>query len=71
MGEKASFLGSWARWLWLKMLHLDKSPTERFTNGYTWADALKARLVSKFASDTQIKKIRLMGLVDIIWIMQT
>ncbi|MFJ1267601.1 SGNH/GDSL hydrolase family protein [Legionella lytica] len=56
MGEKASFLGSWAKWLWLKMLDLDKSPTERFTNGYTWADALKARLVSKFANDTQIKK---------------
>ncbi|CAM4464359.1 MAG: hypothetical protein LEGION0403_FIIPPAGN_02375 [Legionella sp.] len=56
MGEKASFLGSWARWLWLKMLGLDKSPHERFTNGYTWADALKARLVSKFANDTQIKK---------------
>jgi lysophospholipase L1-like esterase len=56
MGEKASFLGSWARWLWLKMLDLDKSPTERFTNGYTWADALKARLVSKFANDAQIKK---------------
>ncbi len=56
MGEKASFLGSWARWLWLKMLQLDKSPKERFTNGYTWADALKARLVSKFANDAQIKK---------------
>ena len=56
MGEKASFLGSWAKWLWLKMLHLDKSPQERFTNGYTWADALKARLVSKFANDAQIEK---------------
>ncbi|MDR3504040.1 MAG: SGNH/GDSL hydrolase family protein [Legionella sp.] len=56
MGEKASFLGSWARWLWLKMLDLDKSPKERFTNGYTWADALKARLVSKFANDAQIEK---------------
>ncbi len=56
MSEKASFLGSWAKWLWLKIVGLDKSPKERFTNGYTWADSLKAFLVSKFISDDKIKK---------------
>ncbi|KTD10632.1 lipolytic enzyme, GDSL family [Legionella gratiana] len=56
MGEKFSFLGSWVKSLWLKALGLDKSPHERFTNGYTWADSLRATLISKFLNDDKIKK---------------
>ncbi|KTC83052.1 SGNH/GDSL hydrolase family protein [Legionella cincinnatiensis] len=56
MGEKFSFLGSWVKGLWLKALGLDKSPNERFTNGYTWADSLRATLISKFLNDDKIKK---------------
>lgn len=56
MGEKFSFLGSWVKGLWLKTLGLDKSPHERFTNGYTWADSLRATLISKFINDDKIKK---------------
>lgn len=39
-----------------KTLGLDKSPKERFTNGYTWADVLRATLISKFLNDDKIKK---------------
>ena len=56
MGEKFSFLGSWVKGLWLKALGLDKSPKERFTNGYTWADDLRLSLISKFLNDDKIKK---------------
>lgn len=56
MGEKFSFLGSWINGLWKKTLGLDKSPKERFTNGYTWADVLRATLISKFLNDDKIKK---------------
>ncbi|ARB91825.1 SGNH/GDSL hydrolase family protein [Legionella longbeachae] len=55
MGEKFSFLGSWVKSLWLKALGLDKSPKERFTNGYTWADSFRATLISKFLNDDKIK----------------
>ncbi|KTD59659.1 lipolytic enzyme, GDSL family [Legionella sainthelensi] len=56
MAEKFSFLGSWVKGLWLKALGLDKSPNERFTNGYTWADSLRSTLISKFLNDDKIKK---------------
>lgn len=56
MGEKFSFLGPWINGLWKKTLGLDKSPKERFTNGYTWADVLRATLISKFLNDDKIKK---------------
>ncbi len=55
MGEKFSFLGSWINSLWLKALGLDKSPKERFTNGYTWADSLRSMLISKFLNEDKIK----------------
>ncbi|PWY56408.1 GDSL family lipase [Legionella qingyii] len=56
MGEKFSFLGSFINGLWDKELGLDKSPKERFTNGYTWADVLRATLISKFINEDKIKK---------------
>ncbi|HHT0592319.1 TPA: SGNH/GDSL hydrolase family protein [Legionella anisa] len=56
MGEKFSFLGPWINKLWQKTLGLDKSPKDRFTNGYTWADVLRATLISKFLNDDKIKK---------------
>ncbi|KTD67304.1 lipolytic enzyme, GDSL family [Legionella steelei] len=56
MGEKASFLGPLARKLWLAITGLDKSPKERFTNGYTWADSLKSTLISKFLNEDKIKE---------------
>ncbi|KTD03376.1 SGNH/GDSL hydrolase family protein [Fluoribacter gormanii] len=56
MGEKFSFLGSLINGLWDKELGLDKSPKERFTNGYTWADVLRATLISKFINEDKIKK---------------
>ncbi|WP_454783165.1 SGNH/GDSL hydrolase family protein [Legionella sp. WA2022007384] len=56
MGEKFSFLGSLVNGLWKKTLTLDKSPKERFTNGYTWADVLRATLISKFINEDKIKK---------------
>ncbi len=56
MGEKFSSLGSLVSELWRKTLKLDQSPKERFTNGYTWADVLRATLISKFINDDKIKK---------------
>ncbi|STY28964.1 lipolytic enzyme, GDSL family [Legionella wadsworthii] len=56
MGEKFRFLGGWINKLWDKALGLDKSPKERFTNGYTWADVLRANLITKFINDSKIKK---------------
>ncbi|CAM2733403.1 SGNH/GDSL hydrolase family protein [Legionella anisa] len=56
MGEKFSFLGPWINRLWQKTLGLDKSPKDRFTNGYTWADVLRATLISKFLNDDKIRK---------------
>lgn len=53
-----------------KTLGLDKSPKKRFTNGYTWADVLRATLISKFLNDDKIKKILHVVLEDITWIMQ-
>lgn len=70
MGEKFSFLGPWINGLWKKTLGLDKSPKKRFTNGYTWADVLRATLISKFLNDDKIKKILHVVLEDITWIMQ-
>ncbi|KTD41664.1 SGNH/GDSL hydrolase family protein [Legionella parisiensis] len=56
MGEKFAFLGHLINRLWQKTLGLDKSPKDRFTNGYTWADVLRATLISKFLNDDKIKK---------------
>ncbi|MCW8410265.1 SGNH/GDSL hydrolase family protein [Legionella sp. PATHC035] len=56
MGEKATFLGPLAKKLWLKITGLSESPKERFTNGYTWADAIKSMVISKFLNEDRIKK---------------